>query len=99
MYVQPSIGDESFSISTLEAFASGLSVIASDHVHIAKHFQKNNAAKIYSAKNEGELEKLLCETLTQPWGENRKQGQRARAIVEKEFLVEAVVPQIEKILM
>lgn len=98
VYVQPSIGDESFSISTLEAFASGLSVIASDHVHVAKYFQKDDAVKIYPAQNGTDLEKLLCDVLAQPWEENQKQGRRARDIVEKTFLAEAVVPQIEKVL-
>ncbi len=97
VYVQPSTGEESFSISVLEAFASGLSVVASDRVHIAKEFQKDMAVEIYPAEDESELEKCLIHALLQPWVENQKQGQRARAMVEKWFLADKVLPQIEKL--
>jgi glycosyltransferase involved in cell wall biosynthesis len=95
VYVQPSIGDESFSISTLEAFASGLSVVASDKVHIAKLFNLENAAEIYSAYNATELQQLISKVLSENWYDVQARGQRARKIVEQKYFSNQVVPAIE----
>ncbi len=97
VYVQPSVGDETFSISTLEAFASGLSVIASDRVHIAREFEKENAAEIYPSQDESVLERKLIQVLSESWDENRQRGKRARVIVDIKYVADAVLPRIEKL--
>ncbi len=96
VYAQPSTGDESFSISTLEAFASGLSVVASDRVRVAREFQKDAAVEIYPAHDATGLEQRLTQSLSESWEENRKRGQRARTIVEKHFLADVILPKIER---
>jgi glycosyltransferase involved in cell wall biosynthesis len=97
VYVQPSIGEESFSISTLEAFALGLNVIASDRVYVARLFQKLSAVEIYPAQDVKELQRLLRKTLTENWEEVQMKGARSRKIVEENFFSSAVLPKIEQI--
>ena len=97
LHVQPSIGYESFSISTLEALASGVNVLASDQVGIAEWFHSDNVLEVYPASDTVELERRLIRLLSESWAENRERSLRARAVVEKEFTVERVVPRIENL--
>lgn len=98
VYVQPSTGHESFSISTLEAFASGLSVIASDRVEIARDFQKDDAVRICPAADADGLERRLLAALLTPWMEHHQRGQRAGTIVDRKFVPATVLPRIENLL-
>lgn len=97
VYAQPSTGDETFSISALEAFASGLSVVASDRVHIAGEFQREGAAATYPSQDESLLEQKLVGALSETWQENRARGRRARALVEAHYTADAVLPRIENL--
>lgn len=96
LYVQPSIGNESFSLSTLEAFASGLPVIASDHVHIAKIFEREGAAEVYPATDENALAKALID-VSQSSRELNQRGMKAREVFERGFSAAKVVGEIEKL--
>jgi glycosyltransferase involved in cell wall biosynthesis len=97
VYVQPSIGDESFSISTLEAFAMGLSVIASDRVHVANEFRNENGAEIYESHDMEALGKLLSQVISENWETVQSRGCRARRFVEQKFFSDQIVPQIEEL--
>jgi glycosyltransferase involved in cell wall biosynthesis len=99
VYVQPSVGSESFSISTLEAFAAGCSVIASNQVHIANIFNSDNAAEIYSSEEPEALEKLLLKLLSEDQDTLKARGKRAQSIVEQKFSSEQVINQIEGLLV
>ncbi len=97
LFIQPSIGYESFSISALEALASGLSVLVSDQVGIADWFQSSEGIEIYPSKNPYELTRRICTLLTQSWNANLERGRKARSVVEKEFASAQVVSKIEQL--
>jgi glycosyltransferase involved in cell wall biosynthesis len=96
LFVQPSIGYESFSISSLEALASGLTVIASDQVSLAQWF-KDGGIEVYPAGDEEKLAEKMDALLTEPWEANRQRGLKAREIVEAEFSAARVVSKIERL--
>jgi len=60
LYVQPSIGLEAFSISALEAACTGLPLVLSDQVGLAKFLVPEDYV-LYPANDVGALTKLLAE--------------------------------------
>ncbi|MDD2710393.1 MAG: glycosyltransferase family 4 protein [Verrucomicrobiae bacterium] len=95
VYVQPSIGYESFSISTLEALARGVAVIVSDRVGLAEWFGAENSLETCPHGNEEALACGLTGILTGSWEAHCARARRLRTVVERRFLVECVIPQIE----
>jgi glycosyltransferase involved in cell wall biosynthesis len=95
--VQPSVGYESFSISVLEALASGVPVLASDQVGIVDWFRDEEALEVYPSNQPEQLVERLHAMLSCPWSSLRARAQKARKIAEREFAVERVVPEIEKL--
>ena len=95
LFVQASIGYESFSISTLEALSSGLTALVSSQVGIAEWFQGKDAIEIFKEGDVNELADKIGRLLAEPWEKNRERGYKARAIVEAEFSADRVVKQIE----
>ena len=98
LFVQPSIGYESFSITTLEALASGVRGLVSSQVGIADWFRGEKVLEIFPAGNEEALTERMRKLLAESEEESRAMRQGARRIVENEFSVETVVPRISRLL-
>lgn len=98
IYVQPSIGEETFCLSALEALASGLSVLTSDGVKVAEYFQPGCAIETYRMRDDVELEQKLEAMLNESWEENQTRGERARLIVEQRFSEQNLVKEVEGLL-
>jgi len=97
IFVQPSIGYESFSISALEALASGLTVLVSDQVGVADWFCAGENIEMFPAGDEDKLKDSIHRLLNEPWTAHRERGRRARSIVETEFADEKVISRIERL--
>jgi glycosyltransferase involved in cell wall biosynthesis len=95
LYIQPSVGSESFSLSTLEALGAGRCVIASDKVAIARYFASKNCAVLYPAEDIENLANLLRIWLKER-AEALAMGSRAAERVHLEFSETATIPKIEK---
>jgi glycosyltransferase involved in cell wall biosynthesis len=95
LYIQPSVGSESFSLSTLEALGAGRCVIASDKVAIARYFASKNCAVLYPAEDIENLANLLRIWLKER-AEALAMGSRAAERVHLEFSETATMPKIEK---
>ncbi len=98
LFVQPSIGYESFSISALEAIASGVRALLSDQVGLAKWFSTSESVTSYPARDEAALAKSLEKLLIEPWHVSRKSALEARRLVEEEFDASRIVSKIEELL-
>jgi len=97
LLVQPSIGYESFSLSALEALASGVAVLASDQVGLAEWFRPGEGIEVYPSRDEHLLAENLCRLLTEPWAECRRRSRIARGVVERTFETAPVAARIESL--
>jgi glycosyltransferase involved in cell wall biosynthesis len=94
LFVQPSIGYESFSITTLEALASGVRGLVSSQVGIADWFRGEEALEVFPSGDEEALAGCMRRLLAEEEETSRVLRRRAREIVEARFSAEAVIPQI-----
>lgn len=97
IFVQPSVGYESFSISALEAMASGVRTVVSDQVGIADWFRDSSSLEIVKAGDEAALAEKLEALLQLPWSQHHEQSRAARKVVERYFDAGKVVSEIESL--
>jgi glycosyltransferase involved in cell wall biosynthesis len=97
LYVQPSIGYESFSISTLEAVSMGVRSLVSEQVEIGRWFQPCGSVTVFQSRNKEALMDAIQSVARESPDQYRAYTQAARELVEREFSSRGVVGRIEKL--
>lgn len=97
LYVQPSIGYESFSIATLEAAALGVPALVSNKVGIAAWFGREDGLEVFPFGNEDALAEAILRRLNESWDISYARALAARRLVERKFGADVAVKGIEKL--
>ena len=82
VFVLPSL-HENFSLSTIEAMATGMPAIVTDQVGVADRIAAAGAGRVVPCKNPGALAAAITDMLDE--ATRRRAGEQARLLVEREF--------------